>query len=671
MLEKNLDIIYNLDYIVVVPPSSFDILEGFTYSMGNVFSIDKVIDDIELLKQFIMQNNIRKVIFVDYLAEFKDVINAISNEIEVEFIYSKPLASLSDSFYLVMFQSIFSLYEKGVFHHFAVLDKNLFAVLEKKYDVDYVRLDIPFQAPKMKGTNQIGLLNIDHEPRHSYYNELSAIKLLKKSCKVCSISKTTERFLKEFDIDFEKVKSLDDCIYNSKVNLYINFTNNNPFLFLKSMDAGIPCLLGNNSFLDNKKLEKLLVVKSDDDINEIAFQIKEVNKNKKEIFILYKKWREEYSKKSRKSIEKYLGKSFSKESNIEEESYEKMMTVVVPVYNVEKYLKGSLDSILNAKIEDMEILIINDGSTDNSEDIIKEYVDTYPDLIRYIKQKNKGLGAVRNVGLKNARGKYIVSIDSDDTIHKDFLKDAYAYCKKDIDVILFDWLSIMEDGSFPTDALDTLLSLRNRYKSILYSTIMPSTCNKIVKKSLYKKLKLEFVEGLKFEDLSTNPIVLLESKTIKYFHKPYYEYMIRESSIMRSSIGTHMIDIISILENRLMDYYRENKNILLDEFRYYVYFWRIEESIFNPIYSMDSRERKKYIAYIEEKIGELLKQLYTNNCYVKNSILSRDEKTKDYILKRNKAFIDGKLDSFMSKHIKNKDYFLLTPALILYGHDNR
>lgn len=668
MIEKNLDIIYNLDYIVVTAPSSFNILDGLVYSMGNVISIDKVIDDIDFLKKFLIQNNIRKVIFVDYLVEFNDIINSISNEIEVEFIYSKSLASLSDDYNLVMFRSIFDLYEKGVFTHFGVLDKSLFSVLDKKYHVDYIRLDIEEKTSKMKADNSIGLLNIDGDPKHSYYNELSAIKLLKRNCKVYDITKTTERFLKEFEIDYEKVKCFEDCIYQNKMNLYINFTNNNPLVFMKSMDAGIPCILGNNTFLENKKLEKLLMVHSDDDIHEIAFKIKEVNKNKKEIFTLYKKWREEYSKKSKKSVENYLGKTFSKK---EEETYEKMMTVVVPVYNVEKYLRGSLDSILNAKIEDMEILIINDGSTDNSEDIIKEYVEKYPNLIRYIKQKNKGLGAVRNVGLKNARGKYIVSIDSDDTIHRDFIKDAYEYCKKDVDVILFDWLSIMKDGSFPTPALDTLLSLPNRYKSILYTTIMPSTCNKIIKKSLYKKLKLEFVEGLKFEDLSTNPIILLASKTIKYFNKPYYEYMIREASIMRSGVGTHMIDIIQILEDRLMHYYMDNKDILLDEFRYYVYFWRIEESIFNPIYTMNENDRKNYISYLEKKIGSLLKDLYTNNRYIKDCILSKDEKTRDYILKRNKALMDGKLNSFFKKHIKDKDYFILTPALILYGYDNR
>lgn len=669
MLEKNLDIIYNLDHIVIAAPSANEILKGLAFSIGNVFSIEKVLDDIDFLKKIVIQNNIRKVIFVDYLIEFNELINAIPNEVEIEFIYSKSLASLSDDYNISIFRFIFDLYEKSIFTHFAVLDKSLFAVLDKKYDVDYIKLDVPVEDSKMKITNQIGLLNIDGDPKHSYYNELSAVKLLKRSCKVHNITKTTERFLKEFSIDYEKTKTFEECVYGNKVNLYVNFTNNNPLVFLKSMDAGIPCLLGNNTFLENKKLEKLLVVKSDDNINEIAFKIKEVSKNKKEIMALYKKWREEYSKKSKESIDKYLKRKETKK--VVEETYEKMMTVVVPVYNVEKYLRGSLESIIKAGIDDMEILIINDGSTDGSEEIIKEYVEKYPNYIRYIKQKNKGLGAVRNVGLKNAKGKYIVSIDSDDTIHPNFIKDAYAYCQKDIDVILFDWLSITKEGSFPTTALDTLLSIKNRYKSILYATIMPSTCNKIVKKSLYKKVGVEFVEGLKFEDLSTNPIVLLEAKTIKYFNKPYYEYMIRDSSIMRSSAGTHMIDIIKILENRLMAYCKNHREIDRESFHYYVYYWRIEELIFNLIYNMEEKERKEFISYMEKEIGPLLKELYTSNRYIKDSIMTFDEDTKEYILKRNKALVDGKLNAFIKKHVKAKDYFILTASLILYGYDNR
>ena len=82
-----------------------------------------------------------------------------------------------------------------------------------------------------------------------------------------------------------------------------------------------------------------------------------------------------------------------------------LLTAVVPVYNTAAYIPECMDSIINAQIDNMEILVINDGSTDNSEEIIKHYVEKYPRLVKYIKQENHGLGNVRNVGLEHAKGK--------------------------------------------------------------------------------------------------------------------------------------------------------------------------------------------------------------------------------------------------------------------------
>ena len=98
---------------------------------------------------------------------------------------------------------------------------------------------------------------------------------------------------------------------------------------------------------------------------------------------------------------------------------------------------------------------------------------------------------------------------------------------------------------------------------------MPSTCNKIVKKSLYEKLNIKYIED-KYEDLSTNPFVLFEAKTLKYFPKGYYEYYIRENSIMRSSAGYSMIDIIKIVNDRL-NKYKESISVEEEKFKYYTF----------------------------------------------------------------------------------------------------
>ena len=101
------------------------------------------------------------------------------------------------------------------------------------------------------------------------------------------------------------------------------------------------------------------------------------------------------------------------------------VSVIVPVYNVEKYIKKCLDSLVNQTLEDIEIVVINDGSPDNSQKIIDKYVKKYPDKVKsYIKQ-NGGLGSARNYGIEKAMGKYLCFVDSDDYINLDALEKLY------------------------------------------------------------------------------------------------------------------------------------------------------------------------------------------------------------------------------------------------------
>ena len=239
---------------------------------------------------------------------------------------------------------------------------------------------------------------------------------------------------------------------------------------------------------------------------------------------------------------------------------------------------------------------------------------------------------------------------------------------KDVDIVIYDWLSIIPNKeSFPTPALDKMLKLENNYKSILYATIMPSACNKIIKKSLYEMLNINFAE-LKYEDLSANPLILMKAQKIKYINKPYYEYMIRPNSIMRNkTIDYDMIKIIKILEDEFKLHKDLKFNIM--EFKNYVFWWRIEELIINKIYELNDKEIKDYIKFMYENISSTLKDIYQDNNFVNNVICKFDKDTKDYINKRNKAIVDKTLDKFIINH--KKDYKIITAAMILYNIDNR
>lgn len=661
MIEKNLEYIYNLDYLILVPSVDIELFDGFSNTFKNVLLFQNNYEDIEFFKKFIKKNNVKRLIFVDYILEYDYFINL---NIKKDFIFTKSLGSLSDSPIFLTFNKIISFYQNNLIEKIGILDEDLYLTLEKKYNV--YKLNLLLNNSEYKVNNStIGILNSQDDPKDSFYNSLSAVSILKnKIVKILNPNKITKNFVKTFNINLKKAKDKNDS-YKNDINLYINFTYSNLLPFFKSFEYGVPCLIGNTTLLDNyPKLKKYLVVKSDDSIDEIAEQIKTVQKNKEEILNLYKNFKLDYEKETYSLKEKFLELSeFQKEV-----SYEKLISVIVPIYNVEKYLSKSLDSIIAAKVDDMEILLINDGSTDNSDQIAKEYASNYPNLIRYIYQTNHGLGNVRNVGLKESKGKYIASIDSDDTININFFKEALPYINNDIDMVIYDWQSITEKESFPTPALDTMIDVDSDYKKLLYATIMPSACNKIVKKELYNDIK--FAEGKKFEDLSTNPIIILKSNKIKYINKGYYEYMIRPGSIMRTSAGKDMIDIIEMLNNRLLKILPKGDNNYI-EFINYIYWWRIEELFFNQIYNLNDKELKEYCEYYYLKINDISNLLFQNNTYVNNVINQFDKETKDYIIKRNKSIIDKKLYTYVKKAIKEKEYKIITAAMILYNIDNR
>ena len=128
---------------------------------------------------------------------------------------------------------------------------------------------------------------------------------------------------------------------------------------------------------------------------------------------------------------------------------------------------------------------------------------------------------------------------------------ALPYLKDGVDVVICDWMSVTDEKNFETAALDWVFEKRKKMEGLLYTTIMPSTCNKIFKKSLFLDNNVKYLEQ-KYEDLSANPLVLLKAETVKYIHKPYYNYYLRDNSLMRSKINPRqMVDALSYLDKKL------------------------------------------------------------------------------------------------------------------------
>lgn len=208
------------------------------------------------------------------------------------------------------------------------------------------------------------------------------------------------------------------------------------------------------------------------------------------------------------------------------------VSTIIPVYNSEKYLRKCIDSVLNQTLREIEIILINDGSTDTSEQIIDQYVEKYPDKIYKISKENEGQGVARNIGLKYAKGEFINFLDSDDYIEKEMLEDLYNVAKeRNSDIVICDYYEIINGKN--VSKKQVRFSHIDISKAYILSVAGP--CNKIIKTSLLKENDIKFPTNCIYEDFAVMPALPIYTNRIEYVEKPYYYYLIRENSSMRQS----------------------------------------------------------------------------------------------------------------------------------------
>lgn len=182
----------------------------------------------------------------------------------------------------------------------------------------------------------------------------------------------------------------------------------------------------------------------------------------------------------------------------------KKVSIVVPVYNVEQYLERCLDSIRSQSYEKLEIILVDDGSTDNSSGICDRYAEI-DNRIKVIHKTNGGLSDARNVGLENATGDYVYFCDSDDYIEKELIHDCIeAISGKDCDIVMFAYYRLQ--NGFLSVCKENLpyevFSLNDTPRLLLTS---PTACNKIFKTCFLKETNILFPKGKLYEDLGTIP----------------------------------------------------------------------------------------------------------------------------------------------------------------------
>lgn len=242
------------------------------------------------------------------------------------------------------------------------------------------------------------------------------------------------------------------------------------------------------------------------------------------------------------------------------------ISVIVPIYNVESYVRQCIQSILDQSIKDIEIILVNDGSTDNSICKIQDLIDTNNNII-LINQENKGLSAARNTGLKYAKGKYIAFIDSDDYVDTFFLERLYSEAETyDLDVACGGYSKLVNNTITPKLRKNELLKLgvidgtTYLHKQFKLNDYRMEVWDDLYKRSFLMKYKLSFSNGLLHEDEDFTPSILLHAKRVKLVDSYGYIYRYRDNSIMNSKISFNNINSCGIILNKFINLYNLSEN---------------------------------------------------------------------------------------------------------------
>lgn len=300
----------------------------------------------------------------------------------------------------------------------------------------------------------------------------------------------------------------------------------------------------------------------------------------------------------------------------------KKVSIIVPVYGVEKYIDKCLDSLVKQSLKEIEVIVVNDGTKDSSQKIIDKYVKKYPDKIKSFIKENGGQGSARNYGLEKVSGEYIGYVDSDDFIEKDMYKKLYNKAKeKDYDIVVCGNYNVSED--YQNKNVDVFI---NNYNTDLENIFFGKMAvwNKIYKRDILIKNKLEFKEKVWYEDLAFTLKAIMNSNTFAFIDEPLYDYLIREGSTMNNSNVQRNLEILDAF-NDILSYIKHNKK---EEYFSKIEFLAIDHIYISAIVRVLKADADKNIKKetIEKLIDYMNKKFpnYKSNKYI--NTLSKNRK---------------------------------------------
>ena len=280
------------------------------------------------------------------------------------------------------------------------------------------------------------------------------------------------------------------------------------------------------------------------------------------------------------------------------------VSVIIPVYNTEDYLKECIESLVNQTLREIEILIVNDGSTDSSLEIMKEFKNKYPNIIKIFDKVNGGQASARNYALPFAQGEYLGFVDSDDWVDSTMYEEMYEKAEKeDADIVICDMVDHFPDRTvcYPSSRFE------NKFK------VTPSACNKLFKRSLVKEDV--FPVGLWYEDFEFTTMQLMKTDCISVILKGIYHCHCREVSTMYNNNSEKNQDILIVLEH-LVEYVEKNgwyekyKNVLE-----YLYIDHVLITSINRVQKQTNEKKKNVINNLRKEVLKKYNSFYKDDAF--------------------------------------------------------
>lgn len=309
------------------------------------------------------------------------------------------------------------------------------------------------------------------------------------------------------------------------------------------------------------------------------------------------------------------------------------ISVIVPVYNVENYIEKCLYSLVNQTLEDIEIIVVNDGSEDKSEDVINKFAKEFPNKIKYYQKENGGLSDARNYGINHATGEYIGFVDSDDYIELSMYKKMYDLAKKDeSDIVECDFYWVYPNKT----KIDIGIEYNKKEDFFISSRVM--ACNKIIKKEIINDIA--FPKGLRYEDVEFFYKLLPNVNKISLLKEPLYYYIQRDSSISNMQ-NERTAEIFTILNN-ILEFYKEKQ--IYEKFKIeleYMYIRFLLGSSFLRIVKIKDKKLRK------ELLQKTIDTLYEKFPNWKNNKILKCTKSKKNLYYRTVNRVTFKFYSFI------------------------